>query len=56
MKALLVVLLQSFVLTVFITLVAQAYAQSDLSIGCNGRMFNMKKCGNSAEAMRGPLH
>jgi hypothetical protein len=55
MKSLLLVLLQSFVLTVFITLMSQAYTHKTTTVNCHGGMFNLKKCVNNVEAMRGPL-
>lgn len=53
MKALLIVLLQSLVLTIFITLMAQAYIHRVPSMTCHGDFFNTKKCASSVEAMRG---
>ncbi|MBS1971882.1 MAG: hypothetical protein JSU04_16345 [Bdellovibrionales bacterium] len=55
MKSLLLVLLQSFVLTVFITLMSQAYMRKTTTANCHGGVFNMKKCASSAEAMSGSL-
>lgn len=55
MKALLVVLFESFILTVFITLMSQAYVSKVSSLDCHGGIFNMKKCVNSAEATRDSL-
>jgi hypothetical protein len=53
MKALLVVLLESFVLTVFITLMSQAYVHKVPSMKCRtGGIFSFNKCIHKIEALR----
>ncbi len=54
MKSLLLVLLQSFVLTVFITLMSQAFIRKTTTANCQGR-FNMKMCSSSAGEVSGSL-
>lgn len=56
MKALLVVLLESLVLTFFITLMSQAYVHKVPSMKCRGGgVFNFNKCIHKAEALREPM-
>lgn len=56
MKALMFVLLESLVLTVFITLMSQAYVHKVPSMKCRtGGLFNFNKCVHKIEALREPM-
>lgn len=54
MKKFFIVLLESFVLTVFFTLVSQAlFLDKTPSSKCHGKSLNLKKCESKAETSRG---
>lgn len=56
MKALLVVLLESFVLTIFITLMSQAYVHKVPTLKCrSGGIFNFSKCIHKVEVLRSSM-
>jgi hypothetical protein len=55
MKKLLIVLLESLVLTLFVTLMSQAYVPRSPASNCRRSLANLKKCVSKAEALRGSL-
>lgn len=46
MKKLFIVLIESFVLTVLVTFMSQAYTESNSSSDCRPRLLTVKKCIN----------
>ena len=52
MKTVLLILLQSFVLTIFFTLMAQAFMRTP-GVSCKQGVFSLKKCASNVEALRG---
>jgi len=55
MKKLMIVLIESLLLTVFVTLMSQAYTNSPTSAECRQRLFSLKKCPAKIEASRDTL-
>lgn len=55
MKKLLVVLLESFVLTIFFTLVSQAYVNTNPSPNCRKGSSIFKKCEKLSGTVRGSV-
>jgi hypothetical protein len=55
MKKLLIVLVESVVLTLFVTLMSQAYVTRTPVSNCRKGLVNLKRCVSKVEALRGSL-